>query len=229
MKPHTFLPLLLLCLTSVAYAGGDEITYNRIKLSVSASQPVDNDTLVSLLYAQQEGSDTSRLTNEVNSRIAAAVKLAQSDSAIQVQTLDYSTSPIYNKRILSGWRVRQSIRLESRDGAALSRMIGKLQKQLNVSSIRYVLSPQRRQQAEDELIRRAIAAFKARAALISGEMGAKDYRLVQMTVSQSGGSPRPYPMRAMAMENAADAAPPTLEAGTQQVQIRIDGSIELEP
>ena len=221
--------LLLLCLAGVAAAGTDETSYNRINLSASASEAVENDTLVSLLYAEQEGSDTARLTGEVNKRIAAAVKLAGNDPAIRVQTLDYNTSPIYTNQVLSGWRVRQTIRLESRDAAALSQMIGTLQKRLNVRSISYALSPQRRRQAEDGLIRRAIAAFKARAALISREMGAPGYRLVQMNIDQSGSSPRPYAMRALAMEKSSNAAPPTLEAGTRRVEIRINGTIELTP
>ncbi|HEB97101.1 MAG TPA: DUF541 domain-containing protein [Sedimenticola thiotaurini] len=221
--------LLLLAFATASYATGNGDAYNRIDLAVSAGESVDNDTLVGLLYAQQEGSDTARLTREVNSRIAEAVALAKAEPAIRVQTMEYSTNPIYKNRTLSGWRVRQSIRLESRDAAVLSQMIGRLQQRLNVSSIRYALSPERRAQVEDGLISRAIAAFKARSALVAREMGAQDYRLVRMNISNASAEPRPYQMRTMAMKAEADAVPPTLEAGTRRVEVRISGTIELEP
>lgn len=228
MKP-ILSSLLLLLLSAATLAAEQGDTYNRIALSVSAGRTVDNDTLVSLLYAQQEGSDTGRLTREVNSRISRAVALAKADPAIRVQTMEYSTNPIYKNRTLSGWRVRQSIRLESRDAAALSQMIGQLQKQLNVSSIRYTLSPQRRGEVEEELISQAIAAFKGRSALITREMGSKGYRLVQMAIDNASPAPRPYAVRTLAMNAVADAPPPTLEAGTRRVEVRISGTIELEP
>ncbi len=219
--------LLLLLSPLTTWADDRPLTYDRINLSVSAGQEVDNDTLVSVLYAQEEGNDPSLLSQKVNQVVASAVDKAKRSPAIKVQTLDYNTSPIYRNKVLSGWRVRQSIRLESGNAAELSQLIGDLQQQLGVSSISYAISPERKQESETKLITQAIAAFRKRAQMITQEMGRSGYRLVNMNVNTSGIAPRPRPMRAMAMQ--ADAAPPTLEAGSRRVEVNINGTIELKP
>ncbi|MCW8902447.1 SIMPL domain-containing protein, partial [Sedimenticola sp.] len=144
----------------------------------------------------------------------------------KVQTLDYQTSPVYRNNTLSGWRVRQTIRLESQDVALISQLMGKLQEGLSIGSISYAVSPEQRQQVEERLISQAIQLFRARAALISKEMGHSEYRLVQMNISSSGAAPGPYPVRAMALR--AESAP-TLEAGSQRLEVQINGTIELKP
>jgi predicted secreted protein len=220
---------LLLSLGLCAAQAADQAppSYDRVSLSASAAQEVENDTLVAVMYAQREGNDATRLAREVNKQVTQAVDRAKTIPAVKVQTLEYSTSPVYRKQTLSGWRVRQSIRLESRDAAALSQLIGELQEQLGVSSITYTVSPELRRQVEDGLIAEAITAFNDRAAMIAEQMKRGGYRLVEMNINNSGYQPRPMPMRTMALAEAADA--PTLEAGTRQVEVRITGSIELAP
>ena len=219
--------LLLLLSPLTTWADDRPLTYDRINLSVSAGQEVDNDTLVSVLYAQEEGNDPSLLSQEVNRTVTAAVDKAKRNPAIKVQTLDYNTHPIYRNQALSGWRVRQSIRLESRNAAELSQLIGDLQKQLGVSSISYAISPERKQESEETLIAQAIASFRKRAQMIAQQMGRNGYRLVNMNVNTSDIAPRTRPVRAMAMQ--AEAAPPTLEAGSRRVEVNINGTIELKP
>ena len=211
-----------------ASAAEAPLTYDRINLSVSAGEAVENDILKAVLFAQQEGNDTARLAREVNRNISRAVEQAKGVTGVKVQTLDYRTTPIYRKQSLTGWRVRQSIRLESQDATILSKLIGNLQENLGISNITYTLSPEGRKAIEDKLIARAISRFKQRAELISSEMGRNGYRLVQMNINGAGITPRPVQMRAMTMEMRG-APPPTLEAGSQRVEIHINGTIELKP
>lgn len=220
-------PLLLLVLILPA-AGADEkpLTYDRISLSVTASAQVANDTLVAVLYAQREGSQAAKLVDEVNRAVRWGLDQAKEMAEVKVQTLDYNTSPIYRNQKLSGWRARQSIRLESADAARLSRLIGTLQEQLSLQSVGYDVSLQLRQGTEDKLIAEAIDAFKNRAEVITARMDRSEYRLVRMDVNTAGAPVRPVPMRAMAMEAAA--APPALEAGTQKVRVTVSGTIELQ-
>lgn len=225
IKPFAVLPLVFLLHNAAADQA--EMTYERVNLSVSAEQQVDNDTLVAVMSAQQEGNDPSRLAKEVNQRIQQAVGRAKENPDIRVQTLGYQTSPVYRKEALAGWRVRQSIRLESQESAALSKLIGELQQELGVDSISYAISPERRKQSEDLLISEAIARFKQRAQMVSSEIGHPGYRLVEMNVNTTGHSPRPLQVRAMAME--AQASAPTFEAGSQRVEVKIHGTIELKP
>ena len=93
IKPFAVLPLVFLL--HDAAAGQAEMTYERVNLSVSAEQQVDNDTLVAVMSAQQEGNDPSRLAKEINQRIQQAVGRAKEIPDIRVQTLGYQTSPVY--------------------------------------------------------------------------------------------------------------------------------------
>lgn len=221
--------ILFLWLAVAAAQAGESSNrfYDLIKLSASAGQDVENDTLVVVMYAQLEGNDAADLARNVNKMVATAVDKAAASPSIKVQTLDYNTQPVYRKQTLSAWRVRQSIRLESREPALLSQLIGELQAQLGVSSISYVVSPELRRQVEDQLIKQAISAFNQRAELVSRAMQRSGFRLVEMQIDGSGHRPEPVQLRAMAME--AQASAPALEPGSRRVEVQIRGSIELKP
>ncbi len=228
MFKRAFLLLPLLLLIAAQTHANAQTVYNRVDLTASASMEVENDTLVAVLYAQKEGNNTAKLSSGVNKAIAEAVEMANKLPGIKVQTLEYSTNPVYKRNILSGWRVRQSIRLESKDSTALSDLIGTLQKKLKVSHISYSVSPERRKEVEEKLIAEAIAAFNHRAELVAKAMDRNGFRLIQIQVNTSGMMPRPFAMRAMAMEKVAAEAAPTLEAGTQRVTVSVNGAVELK-
>lgn len=225
------LAVLWLLLGSIpvgAAVGAEEkpLTYDRISLSAAAETEVPTDLLTAVLYAQREGGDASQLAQEVNRTIDWGVQEAKKVSGIEVRTLEYRTQPVYNKQTLSGWRVHQSIRLESPDASLLSGLVGRLQQRLAVDSIAYRLSPGQRQQAENRLIEQALDAFTQRAKLIAGQLGRPDYRLVEVDVS-TGGIMTRHAFRGAAMEMRADIAPPAIEPGTQTVQVQVTGTIEL--
>ncbi|KRT57711.1 SIMPL domain-containing protein, partial [endosymbiont of Ridgeia piscesae] len=143
--------LLLLAAIPALQADEDATLYDRVRLAVSAEQQVSNDTLVAVLYVQTEGTNTAALANEVNRKMGWAIGQAKLADGVKSQTLDYRTNPIYRKQVLTGWRVRQSLRLESNDSTKLSDLIGTLQKQLAVESISYQVSSAARKVAQDEL------------------------------------------------------------------------------
>ncbi len=226
---HRPILLILLCaLVRPVWAEEPPLTYDRIEFSVVATRQVENDTLIAILYVQREGEDTGKLVNEVNRSIQWGLEQARKSSGLKVQTLDYQTNPIYRDQQLQGWRVRQSLRLESRNATQLTRTIGTLQERLAVGSIRYDVSPERRRQVESELIGEAIRAFTKRAELITTQLDRNEYRLVSMNVNTSGSPPPPRARHVMAMRAQAAAAPPVLEAGTQSLQVHVSGTIELK-
>ena len=203
-------------------------TFDRVNLSVSASEEVASDVLVAVLYYEREGSNASQLADAVNKAVTWALEQARKHPGIKAQTLDYYSSPVYRKQTLSGWRVRQSVRLESQDKALISELIGTLQERLNVASISYELSPGLRQQVEERLIKQAVAAFQARAELISGQFGRPGYRIVELSVNTSGDGGRPPVVRTMAMEAKASVSAPAIEPGVQKVRVGVTGSVEMK-
>lgn len=198
--------------------------YNRISLSASATQEVENDLLSATLYAQQEGQRPSTLQARVNQSITRALTQAKQQPEVKVNTLDYRTTPIYRQQTIDGWRVRQSIRLQSRETTLLSTLIGDLQGELAVASINYHLSPERRQAAENELMAEAITAFKQRATLIAKQFGSGEYRLVKMEISTPNGKPPQLGIQHLEM---ARASAPPIKAGSQQIRLTVSGTIEL--
>ena len=159
------LMILSSCLLMVAPTAAEEAApvYDQVSLSVTAEERVGNDVLVADLYSEREGERAAEIASEVNDNVSWALGEARGIEDVSVQTTGYHSQPVYRDRTVIGWRVRQSIRLESRDAAGLSELIGRLQSRLAVSSITYKISPQQRSGAEDALIRRALAAFDQRA------------------------------------------------------------------
>lgn len=228
MRTAILMPAGLL-LTFMAVADEAPTTYNRINLSVSAEERVANDIVTAELYSEREGEQASRVASEVNQDMAWALDLAQSVEEVSVQTTGYFSQPVYQKQIVVGWRVRQSIRLEAQDAARLSELIGELQQRLAMASIRYTISPDSRSKAEDGLIARALAAFDQRAQLVTTELGRTDYRIVHLDVVTSATPPRPIASQRMmhSMEAAADVSAPVIESGVQTVRVGVNGIIEL--
>ncbi|MOA40648.1 hypothetical protein D3C78_1625430 [compost metagenome] len=92
----------------------------------------------------------------------------------------------------------------------------------------FAIATPTRKASEDALLKDAVTAFKARAQLATDALGGKGYKIVNLNLN-SNGYPQPY-MRAPMMKAAAmDAAPvtPDVEAGTSQVSMTADGSIEV--
>ena len=136
---------------------------------------------------------------------------------------------MYNNQSISGWRVRQSIRLESTEVAALSALVGEMQRRLSIASLSYAVSPARRDAVESRLIAEALNRFRRRGEQIELELGRTGYRIVNMDVITSGESSiSPIRMRANTMMESNMATAPSLEPGVQSVSVQVSGTIELE-
>ena len=220
--------VLLLTMSSVS-ADDKTPTYDRISLSVGAEKPVANDRIIAELYAEREGEDVSRIASEVNESITWALDLARNVQNVTAQTTDYYSQPVYREQTLVGWRVRQSLKLESQDATRLSQLIGDLQERLAIGSLSYNLSPEVRTKAEDELITEALASFQKRAQLITERLGRLSFRIVHVDVVTAGAPIQPrHSARMAAMEAADGPTPPAIESGVQVVRVRVNGTIELK-
>jgi predicted secreted protein len=231
MTANRCLPVLALAASLAALpalAHEPEPRFNRVTFSVTATEDVANDTLVAVLAVQRDGSSARHLASEVNETMGWALAKSREAPGIEVQTLDYQTIPVYQKSTLTGWRVSQSLRLESKDRAALGDLIGVLQERLNLQHVGYEVSRKLREAVEERLIGEAIAAFQARAKRVAADLQRRTWRLVQMDVSAGGGPAPILRQRAMPMAMAeAAAAPPAIEAGTQTITVGVSGEVEL--
>jgi len=213
---------------SAALAHENETHYERINLSVSETAQVENDIMVATLYAIEEGSDAIKLAAVVNKRIRDGLNLVKKYPAIKHQTNAYSSNPVYSSNKIKAWRVRQSLRLESKDMALMSDVLGKLQSDLALQSMQFTVSPENKNSQDEALIDRALQAFEKRALQVVKTLRRKSYKIVDMNISTSGvsGINPQYQMRAMSLESSNSA--PAVSAGEQSFSVTVNAHIELE-
>jgi len=205
-----------------------EHLFNVVNLSAQVEREVANDTIVAMLAVEVEGNDPAALAESVNRSMRDALKLAQGYRSVKTRSGNYQTTPVYDKTRIVRWRVRQELRLESTDFAAATELTGKLQSSLVVTRMTVGLSPELRRQTENALISEAMAAFNERAAIARDSLKAKGYRMKELQVSTGGGhAPRMY--AASAAMRAESAPAPAVEAGTSQIQVSVNGSVQLLP
>ena len=221
---------LVIWLAWVACAGASEVPdpKNRVSLSVERERSVENDWVSATLSLTLEDKDPAKLADRVNQDVNWAVGIAKQEPSVELRTTGYRTFPIDSKlsSAVRHWRSSQTLAIEGPDAAKLSALLGQLQARLQLSGITFSISPDRRRGVEDELISGALDAFRARAELVRKKLGAKGYEIVQLHVNTSGGRPVPMHMRAMGSAEVAISAP-SLEGGTSDVKVSVNGTVEL--
>lgn len=205
-----------------------ESTYDRVSLEASAEREVENDTLVAQLFAEHQAQRQQDVSSAVNEAVRWALERAKKVAAVKVQTTQYNTSPVYTKNVITAWRARQAIRLESTDTDKISELIGELQERLSIGSIDYAVSKAARDAIQDALTAEALAQFKQRAELIARELGRTSYRIVQLHVSTQGGHPQPVAYATRDLAEKEGAVAPAIEAGVQTVTVHVSGTIEID-
>ncbi|GAB4510618.1 MAG: SIMPL domain-containing protein [Sulfuricaulis sp.] len=218
--------ILCLVMTGPATAAEEAPRYNQIQFQVERTRAVDNDRMHAVLGTTAEDDNAARLADQINRTMDWALKTAKTKTKIEARTGGYRTHPVYDKDKIRRWRATQELILEGSDFAELGNLIGQLQERLQVTSINFSVSAERRRTVEDELITQALDAFKQRAELVRKQFAAKGYRIVDISINTGGGGPVPI-MRGLAME-AASVAPPALEAGTSTLNVSVGGAIELQ-
>lgn len=196
-----------------------------IELSAEASRDAPNDLARASAYYEAQDASPRGLADRVNRTLAAGLELAKAYPAVKAKSGGTSTWPVYGKngRTIEGWRMHSEILLETRETAALTELLGKLQNTMLIGQLTLLPSPETRKKAEDQATLDAIAAFQARASLIAKAMN-KSHRLRQISINTGAVRPIPPMARGIAM---AEAAPPPVEAGDTAIAISVTGQIEV--
>jgi predicted secreted protein len=222
----TLTGIMLACFMSVVQADSDS-HYNRVQLQAQQLESVSNDTMHVTLNSFEEAHDPAALAARINQDMDWALGIAKRQQDISVGTGGYQTYPVYRDNVLKGWRGEQSLELEGKDTQAMSRLVGELQEKLQVKSMSFSVSDEKRTGVENRLISRALDAFKARAAIVVGNLHATGYRIVDITISTSSQRPPvPYPAGMMAAPMKAESLV-AVEAGESNISVVVSGTIEL--
>jgi len=225
IKAAPLLLALLLAVPALADTGSNATT---IDLSAEATRPAGNDLVRATVFAEASGATPGELAKRVNGMIAEAQTTAKSYPAVKSQSGATHTYPVYGKGSrIESWRMRSDLTIESSDTAAISELLGKLQASMAIASLVMLPATETRKAAERDAIVDAIAAFTARAEVITKAMGKKSYRIRHLAIDSGGGRPPVRPMMRAAAMASADAAPMPLEAGDTQISATISGEIEV--
>lgn len=216
-----------LCFISTGTFAESE-TYNRVDFQVEAAREVANDLLTATMTVEVQDRQPDRVAQLMNSRLNEALKLAASYTTVKTSSGNQSTHPVYGKsQQIDAWRGHGEIRLESSDFKAAGELIMKLQSTLQLGGIQFSVSPDACGRIENELVTEAITAFKARAMTISEALGARSYKIVQLSIQ--GSTPPHYPMPMMRAAGLAAAMPePEFASGDSRMTVSVSGTIETE-
>jgi predicted secreted protein len=218
----------VLAVLPMAVAADSEFPEDQVSFQVEADREVENDRAVAVLAVTAENRDPSQVAAQINTSMGWALSQLAEQSAISSRSGTYQTFPVYDDSRIVRWRGRQELQLESADIEALSRMIGTLQERLQVKSMQFSVSPEKRREVEAGLIEEALQAFRQRAQLIRKALEAESYSLMDVSVN-TGGVHRPPPMRAEVMASMArDSVPsPAVDQGTSRITVQVNGRIHL--
>ena len=223
-------PMLLLCLAVIASPGfaDDELRYNQIRLQSRQTESVSNDTMHVTLQTYAEMQDPAKLAARINQEMEWALAQAKQQKGVKVRTGSYQTWPVTRKEVTTGWRGQQDLILESRDTQALSRLTGQLQDKLQINSMSFSVSDEKRVTVENRLIDLALNAFKERARIVGDNLKADGYRIVELNVGTSTARPPMMHQARVASMSAGASDAVAVEGGESDVRITVNGTIELQ-
>jgi predicted secreted protein len=230
--PAAFAAFAAALLLGAAGARADDppLPMRRVDFGVTSAREVTNDWVRAVVGSTDEDTDARKLADRLNQAMTWALERAKARPGISAKTGGYTTHPVEDPRKGERrfWRASQDLLLEGGDPRVMSELLGELQSRVQLRSIDFTVSPAQRRRVEDELVDEALVAYLARAERVRKQLGAGGYEIVQVSISTSGGSP-PVPMlRAMREMDAASVAPPALEAGTSELFVGVNGTIQLD-
>lgn len=233
--------LSLLVLMGVGAAGGaahaaagqpgaDSLPRDRLNLQATASVEVTRDVLGVTFTSTKEGTDAAAvqtaLKQALDAALAEARKLAK-PGQVDVQTGNFSLYPRYApKGGINGWQGTAELLVEGKDVAAIAQLTGRVNS-MTIARVGYSLSKEQRQKVEGDVVKQAIANFKARAADYAQQFGYGGYSIGEVNVNSMDSTPMLMaapPVRFKAMAASADEALP-VEAGKATVSVTVGGTV----
>ncbi len=222
---RSILALILMSFSIVSFAN-DLARYDQISLQAMASKEVANDVLVATLLVQENGANPATLANRVNNKMSQLLEKSDQYKAIDSHTTGYNSRPFHKNGSIKSWQVSQYIKLTSQNFEQLSKLISELNSLATVQSMTFSVSDQLFEETKATLLKEAITNFRDKATLVAHQFDKSNYRLVHINIDRSPSISRPMMERTMRMADVS-SAPPAVSAGTNKIQVNVNGTIEL--
>ncbi|MFT0534306.1 SIMPL domain-containing protein [Castellaniella hirudinis] len=219
-----------LALAPVAQAATDPDPYPRATLSAQASTEIQQDTVRITLAAELSAATQQQVSDQLNTRLDAAMKLAKGHDGIQARSGAYRVWPSVGRDgKIAEWRGRAEIILTSRQFDAASQLAAQMSPHLAIDGLAFSVSPDRQAAEEQKLLEQAVQAFRQRAQALTDALEFPGYRLYSLDLGGSGAVPYAPAPRMMMSAMAADKVAAPLEAGQETITVSVQGVIVLLP
>ncbi|MDO4657466.1 SIMPL domain-containing protein [Kingella sp. (in: b-proteobacteria)] len=228
--------VLLVILAWAAPAMAEDLHYNVVAFSESASVRVPNDTMSVTLRVVESGAARETVSNKVTKRVNAVLARAKGNRAFEVESGSRSVYPEYDaKRTgIKGWTDSAEIFVKSTDFAALSKLVADSQQDAMLGDVSFSVSPKKYAAAVDEASEQALRSFRAQALNVSKTLGFSGYKIVRVELNQSfengdnGAEVMPMAASFARSAKAMEAVPMDMNAGVRTVRQTAHGSVQMQ-
>lgn len=211
-----------------APAMAEDNDYNQFRFSAAAEGEVANDLMRVVLVVDQQEKNLGKLASKINQTMQWALDVLEPLGNLQGSTRNYRSYPVYKDQRQVAWRGSQELHIESTDMAQLGEVVGQLQEKLRLQNTHYEAQFGTREVIENNLIAKALEAFRNRAEVLVQSMNAKGYKIVQMDINTQGSAPVLGAPMMMSRAAEMDAAPSMAQsAGNSTLRVEANGRIEL--
>ncbi len=245
IKHPSYLRCLLFCMTVTLLAGcnntersANEVQYNIISLSESATRSVAKDEMTINLMIMEDGRTPAELTKKVTEKINQIIKL---NPQTEQGTFSISLSGRYSNRLNSKvWREVATLRIVGTDFTKMNELIEQTQDIARIQDISFNISQPTKVKIENELTEEALHRLNDRSKLVAKTMGLNNFRIVNMNIGTQTTQPvddmmlsKSYdaysaaesPVTEMAV--ASEEAVPVVAAEKQDLNLSVQAQIQL--
>lgn len=223
------LALAMLAAPGLSAADSPEarVKYPYASLQAEAVTEVVRDTVRLTLAAEESAQSQADVAAALTQKVDSVMKEVRGKEGIKAYSGNFRVWPMSDKDgVISNWRGRSEIILESTDFEAVSRLAADVSDRMPIADMSFFVAPRERARHEAELLQEAATAFRERAEALTKAFGYESYSIREIQLGGAGASYRPEGHRMMAM--AADAAKSVpLEGGTEQISLSVQGTIFL--
>ncbi len=245
IKQPSYLRCLLFCMAGVLLAGCNntensinEVQYNMISLSQSATRSVAKDEMTINLMIIEDGRTPVELTKKVTEKINQILKL---NPQTEQTTFSISLSGRYSNRLNSKvWREVATLRIVGIDFTKMNELIEQTQDIARIQDISFNISSQEKAKIENELTEEALKRLNDRSKLVAKTMGLSNFRIVNMNIGTQTTQPvdglmlnKSYDtysaaeMPATEMAVASEEAVPIVATEKQDLNLSVQAQIQL--
>ncbi|TBV79678.1 MAG: DUF541 domain-containing protein [Desulfobulbaceae bacterium] len=200
-----------------------------VQISAWAEADAVHDLLRATLTVERSGPDSARLVETVAWIMQRAVSEAERYPEVQVKITAYSTQPVFlwrdGKNEQIGWRVRQSLSVESTVMAEVTELVGRLQDlDLQLTTKGFTVSSARREALQASLTAAAIDAWRIRAEAAVKRLDGQVWRPHELQIQDE----QFHPIKSIPGADAARITmpiSPVIEAGTSRVRVTVSGTV----